>query len=112
MFERARVQGLAISIFLATSACFGLAQGANNSAASLYKTNCVACHGADGRGTPTGKSLQVADFHSAKVQQQSDAQLAGVIGAGRGNMPPFGDRLSKDQIDTLVKFVRNLGKAK
>jgi mono/diheme cytochrome c family protein len=59
-----------------------------------------------------GKSLHAADFHSPQVQQQSDEQLAAVIAQGRGNMPPFGSRLSKDQIDGLVKYIRTLGKAK
>jgi mono/diheme cytochrome c family protein len=103
---------LAITIFLAATASLGFGQSANNSGASLYKTNCVSCNGPDGRGSAVGKSLNAADFHSAQVQQQSDAQLAGVIAEGRGNMPPFGTRLSKDQIDALVKYIRTLGKAK
>jgi mono/diheme cytochrome c family protein len=112
MFVGLLAKSSAILFFLATTAGMGLAQPANNSGAALFKTNCIACHGADGRGTPTGRSLKVADFHSPQVQQQSDTQLAGVIGGGRGNMPAFGDRLSKDQIDALVKYIRNLGAAK
>jgi mono/diheme cytochrome c family protein len=56
--------------------------------------------------------LHAADFHSAQVQQQSDAQLADVVGQGRGNMPAFGTRLSKEQIDALVKYIRTLAKGK
>ena len=63
-------------------------------------------------GSAVGKSLHAADFHSAQVQQQSDARLANVIAEGRGNMPAFGTRLSKGQVDALVKYVRTLGKAK
>ena len=74
--------------------------------------NCVSCHGQDGRGSPVGKSLHTADFHSAQVQQQSDVQLAAVVADGRGNMPAFGTRLSKDQIVALVKYIRTLAKAK
>jgi len=59
-----------------------------------------------------GKSLHAADFHSAQVQQQSDAQLADAVGQGRGNMPAFGTRLSKGQIDALVKYIRTLAKGK
>jgi mono/diheme cytochrome c family protein len=103
---------LTVAIFLASSASFVFGQSANNSAASTYKTNCVSCHGQDGRGSAVGKSLQAADFHSAQVQQQSDAQLAEVVGQGRGNMPAFGTRLSKGQIDALVKYIRTLAKGK
>ena len=112
MFERLLARTLAIAIFLGTAASLGFGQSANNSVASIYKTNCVSCHGPDGRGSAAGKSLHAADFHSAQVQQQSDAQLAGVIAEGRGNMPAFGTRLSKDQIDALVKYIRTLAKAK
>ena len=103
---------LTFSIFLGASASLGLGQSASNSAAGTYKTNCVSCHGSDGRGSVVGKSLHAADFHSAQVQQQSDAQLADVVGQGRGNMPAFGTRLSKDQIDALVKYIRTLAKGK
>jgi mono/diheme cytochrome c family protein len=101
-----------MATFLGATAWLGFGQPANNSAAAAYKTNCVSCHGQDGRGSPVGKSLHVADFHSAQVQQQSDAQLAGVIAEGQGNMPAFGSRLSKDQIDALVKYIRTLEKGK
>jgi len=112
MSERLLARTLAIAIFLGAAAWLGFGQPANTSAASTYKTNCVSCHGQDGRGSTVGKSLHTADFHSAQVQQQSDAQLAGVIAEGRGNMPAFGTRLSKDQIDALVRYIRTLGKAK
>jgi cytochrome c6 len=112
MSEGLLASTLAIAIFLGAAVSLGLAQPANNSAASIYKTNCVSCHGQDGRGSAVGKSLHAADFHSAQVQQQSDAQLADVVAEGRGNMPGFGTRLSKDQINALVKYIRTLGKAK
>jgi len=112
MSARLLARALAIAIFLGAAASLGFGQPANNSAAGTYKTDCVSCHGPDGRGSAVGKSLHAADFHSAQVQQQSDAQLAGVIAEGRGNMPAFGTRLSKDQIDALVKYIRTLAKAK
>jgi mono/diheme cytochrome c family protein len=76
-----------MATFLGAPAWLGFGQPANNSAAAAYKTNCVSCHGQDGRGSPVGKSLHIADFHSAQVQQQSDAQLAGLVAEGRGDMP-------------------------
>jgi mono/diheme cytochrome c family protein len=113
MSEKRAARTLAIFTFLVTTASLGFGQQpTNNSAASLYKTNCVACHAQDGRGSAVGKSLHAADFHSAQVQQQSDVQLAGTISEGRGNMPAFGTRLTKDQIDALVNYIRTVGKAK
>ena len=112
MSERLVARTLVIATFLGATAWLGFGQPANNAAASTYKTNCVSCHGPEGRGSAVGKSLHAADFHSAQVQQQSDAQLAGVIAEGRGNMPAFGTRLTKDQINALVKYVRTLGRSK
>jgi mono/diheme cytochrome c family protein len=112
MSERLLARTLAIATFLGATAWLGFGQPANNAAASTYKTNCVSCHGPEGRGSAVGKSLHAADFHSAQVLQQSDSQLAGVIAEGRGNMPAFGTRLSKDQINALVKYIRTLGGSK
>ncbi|HEV2730112.1 MAG TPA: cytochrome c [Terriglobales bacterium] len=103
---------VAITIFMGSTVSVGLGQAANNSGAGAYKTNCVSCHAADGRGSAVGKSLHAADFHSPQVQQQSDAQLADVVTHGRGNMPAFGNSLSKAQIDALVQYIRTLGKTK
>lgn len=112
MSKKIAARTLAILILLSTTASSGFGQPANNSAAGLYETNCVACHAQDGRGSAVGKSLHAADFHSAQIQQQSDSQLAGVISAGRGNMPAFGTRLTNDQIDALVAYIRSVGKSK
>ena len=112
MSEKLLARTLALATFLGATAWLGFGEPANSAAANTYKTNCVSCHGQDGRGSAVGKSLHAADFHSAQVQKQSDAQLAGVVAEGRGNMPAFGTRLSTDQIDALVKYIRSLAKAK
>lgn len=114
LFYLANVRMLAGLNVIAILAAFttGSAFGQSAGAASVFKTNCISCHGADGRGSAVGKSLHAADFHSSQVQQQSDPQLADVIEKGRGNMPAFGSRLDKDQVAELVKYVRSLGKRK
>jgi len=85
---------------------------ANSAGTSTYKTACESCHGADGRGSPLGKSLHVPDLHSGQVQRQSVADLTQVITAGKNNMPPFGNRLTKDQIDAVTKYVRMLAQGR
>jgi len=77
-----------------------------------FTTNCVVCHGADGTGTPTGKALKAPDLHSDQVQKMTDAQIADQIANGKNNMPPFKSTLSKDQIQSLVLYVRTFGKKK
>jgi mono/diheme cytochrome c family protein len=78
---------------------------------ALYKTKCVACHGADGKGeTPVGKANKVRDLGSADVQAQSDDAIAGIIGNGKAKMPAYGKSLKADQIKDLVAYIRSLKK--
>lgn len=87
------------------------AENAPTDGASLFKAKCAMCHGPDGAGkTPMGQKLNVRDLHSTEVQKQSDADLAHVIGQGKGKMPAFGKTLSEDRIKLLVTYLRELGK--
>ena len=79
--------------------------------AKVYKGGCIACHGADGKGdTPAGKKMNVKDLASDDVQKQSDADLAGVIEKGKKPMPGYEGKITKEQIDGLVKWIRTLKK--
>ena len=98
---------LAIAL-LAVGATSSRAQSAGE---ALYKSKCVACHGADGKSsTPTGKSLGARDLASQEVQSQTDDQLVEAIGKGKGKMPAYGKTLKDDQIKDLVAYVRQLAK--
>jgi mono/diheme cytochrome c family protein len=78
---------------------------------ALYKSKCVACHGADGKGeTAVGKANKVRDLGSADVQKQSDDELAAIVGNGKGKMPAYGKSLKADQIKDLVAYIRSLKK--
>jgi mono/diheme cytochrome c family protein len=77
----------------------------------IFADKCVRCHSEDGSGSaPIGKALGAADLRSADVQKKSDADFYAQIDKGKGNMPPFGTSLAKDQIDDLVAYVRQMGK--
>ena len=91
-----------------------VARNADDSAAAqTFKSNCVVCHGADGTGTPTGKSLKAPDLHSDAVQKMTDQQIQDQIANGKNNMPPFKSTLSKDQIAALAAYVHSaFGKKK
>jgi len=78
--------------------------------AQLFSVNCVVCHGGDGKGTETGKSLMTPDLHSDVVQKQTNAMLTQAISEGKNNMPPFMSTLSKADIQSLVVYVRSFGK--
>ncbi len=74
-----------------------------------FKAKCAMCHGADGKGdSGMGKTLKVRDLGSADVQGQSDADLNGIITNGKGKMPKYDGKLTKDQVSDLVKYIRTL----
>lgn len=80
-------------------------------AAADYKAKCASCHGVEGKGdTAIGKTMKVKDLASLEVQKQSDADLATIIEKGKKPMPGYEGKLTKEQIDGLVKYIRSLKK--
>ena len=67
---------------------------------------CAKCHGEDGKAqTQRGKNLGAKDFTDAEWQAgESDAELIEAVTEGKDEMPPFGKKLTKEQIESLVKF--------
>lgn len=79
--------------------------------ADTFKARCAACHGATGAGDTTmGKNLKLKDLGSADVQKASDEELTTIISKGKGKMPAYDGKLSKEQIGDVVKFIRTLKK--
>jgi cytochrome c6 len=103
-----KLVSLTLILLLAFStSIYALAQ----SGADTYKLHCAACHGARGAGdTIFGKNLNLRDLRSDEVQKQSDGELAAVISKGKNRMPPFGRKLSAQQIVDVVKYIRSLKK--
>jgi mono/diheme cytochrome c family protein len=84
---------------------------AQTDGAKVFKANCVLCHGVDGSGNTTaGKALQAKDLRSDEVQKQTDATLTDAITNGKGKMPAFGDKISPDDVKSLVVYIRGLKK--
>ncbi|MBI4469161.1 MAG: c-type cytochrome [Acidobacteria bacterium] len=69
-----------------------------------FEGNCAACHGDDGKGVAPG----APDFTDTAWHRghADDDPLTEVIHSGRGIMPPFKDRLKKEEIKVLVTYVR------
>ena len=95
---------------LAAAVSLGLVSPArSDEAATLYKSKCAACHGADGSGgTAAGKKLKVKDFHSPEVAKQSQEELVEITKKGKGKMPAYDKKLTDDQIKDLVKYIHSL----
>jgi cytochrome c551 len=67
-------------------------------AASLYKQNCISCHGVDLKGG-FGPDLQKVGARLTK------AQITKQIHDGGGDMPPFGKRLKDEEIQSLTDWL-------
>lgn len=79
--------------------------------AGLFKSKCAMCHGPDGAGkTMMGEKLKIPDLRSADVQKKSDVDLKTIIAKGKAKMPAYEATLSKEQIQDLVEFIRDLAK--
>ena len=79
-------------------------------AKTTFEAKCATCHGRDGRGkTFKGKLSHARDFTRAEWQNEvTDERLFNSITKGKGKMPAYGKKLSEDQIDALVRYVRQL----
>ena len=99
-----RVTLVALSIALVFTAWAPAETGAE-----VFKGKCALCHGPDGKGqTAMGKNMKLRDLASADVQKQSDADLTTIIAKGKNKMPAYDGKLTKEQIDSLVKYIRTL----
>jgi mono/diheme cytochrome c family protein len=79
--------------------------------ADTFKAKCAMCHGASGAGdTAMGKNLKLRDLGSAEVQKQSDDELTTIVTKGKGKMPSYDGKLTKEQIGDVVKYIRTLKK--
>jgi len=88
------------------------ATGTLSDAKTIFEAKCASCHGKDGRGkTFKGKLIHARNLTDAKWQNDvSDERLFNSISNGRGKMPDFKKKLSEQQIDQLVAYVRHFNK--
>ncbi|MGH9368844.1 MAG: c-type cytochrome [Thermoanaerobaculia bacterium] len=70
-----------------------------------FKQYCARCHGEDGKAqTPKGQQLKAQDFTDEQWQQdETDEELIKVVTEGGMDMPAWGKKLSREQIESLVK---------
>ena len=70
----------------------------------VYANNCAPCHGADGGG---GVGLQLNGGRLLEqVPDPADQRL--LVENGRNQMPGFGEKLSSDEIDAVVRYTREI----
>jgi cytochrome c oxidase cbb3-type subunit 3 len=91
---------------------FASAPKPNDDAGDLFKSKCSMCHGPDGKGF---SAIHTPDFTDPKWQaSKKDAELKDAIKNGKKDtmMKGFGDKLSDEEIGSLVKFIRSLDSSK
>jgi len=91
-------------VAVVAAACAVAAQSAvaaSAGAPELYAQHCAACHGTDRLGG-TGPALLPENLERLRKPAAVDTIAKGRVAT---QMPAFGDRLAKDEIDALVAFV-------
>ena len=102
-----RISAILLCTFAVACAC------AEQKAASVYKTNCIACHGATGEAdTPAGKALNATSFSTPDSLNKSDAELVAIIKNGKDKMPPWSEVLTDEQVKDVIAYIRTLKKEK
>ena len=91
--------------------CVTMPAFAQDAGADTYKARCAMCHGDDGTAnTPAGKMFKAASFSDPAIVKIPDADRFAIVKKGKDKMPPFGDKLTDDQIKAVLAYIRTLEK--
>ena len=79
----------------------------------IYATNCMICHKNTAKGgkmTLGGKSINPDDLTTAKMKAMTDEKLIGYVknGIEDEGMPAFKEKLTDDEIKSVIAHVRTL----
>lgn len=106
----ASVAGAASGISTAADTKRGRAAAQVERGRAVYATNCGRCHGADGQGhTRMAEMVEPPDLSDASWQsRRGTSRMIASVANGRGQMPAFKGKLSKQDIAAAVAYVRTL----
>ena len=103
---------LAVMLLAVAALGVGQSEGSAPDGAAVFKKRCSMCHGADGKGM---KALKTPDMSSPEWQAaHSDEEITEAIKKGKKGtpMPPMADKLSEDEIKSVVAHVRSFNREK
>ena len=120
--ERMRVFVFWVGVFILFASAVCAASGVSTLADSrkgrpragkgreVFVAHCARCHGADGMShTSMGEMTQAPDLTDAGWQaRRSAARMIASVTNGRGEMPAFKRKLSRQEIAAAVAYVRTL----
>jgi mono/diheme cytochrome c family protein len=110
--------GVAVAAAVCVLVCGSATVARAQDAKQVYEKSCAACHGVSGKADgPAGKMLKPPpkDFATA-LSGQSDADIAKIIKEGgkatgkAASMPAYAAKLSDEQIQGLVQYIKGLSK--
>ena len=76
---------------------------------ATFNENCAKCHGEKGSGGRVqveGREIKVPNLTGEHARKPTDDRLAAKISEGDDEMPAFKDKLTAQQIQDLVRFIR------
>ena len=84
---------------------------AQDAGADIFKLRCAMCHGADGTAnTPAGKVFKAASFKDPAIIKIPDEERAAIVKKGKNKMPSFADKLTDEQIKSVLEYIHTLEK--
>ena len=78
---------------------------------ALYAKNCEGCHGPNAEGgiaKVDNKQIKVPSLKADHAIKHTDEQLTKMITNGEEEMPSFKDKLSQDEINQMVRYIRQV----
>ena len=81
------------------------AAGDSANGAAIFAANCAACHGENAAEGPVGPTLVSAEMAAKDDDHYRQTLLNGIEGTA---MAAWGDRLSAEEIEDVIAFLRSL----
>ena len=72
----------------------------------VFTTNCMQCHAVNEGQNSFGPNL----YHETKKAsgKKTPAEIRDIIEKGKGNMPPWGDKLDAKQKDDVIAYLKTI----
>ena len=105
-------------IILTGLSCLGKsAASADDKSMKLFQAKCASCHAKDGSGNASMAKVFKLDpsalsLVSKTVADQKDEEISAVTTNGKGKMPAYKGKLTKEEIDGLTAYIRSLAPKK
>jgi len=86
--------------------------GAETDGKAVYEANCKKCHGAAGVPSAGIKKMnpKIEDLNAAFFANRTEKDLIDQINKGKDKMKSFTDKLTKEEIAAVAKYMRTLSK--